>query len=257
MIGVIFSMYPLFSFIFGFIMGKNLNKWNKKWMLEGGIFFLGCSTLLFGLSCIIPYMSLFIIFSILGRCSQGMSIATYLTSAYAYIPEYWSDEIDQRMGWMEIASTVGIGLGPLIGSIIFELGYIWIYIVPCLLIMVFGNIIFYFVFPSKNFVEAKKRVEIESEMNQTISIRESFCNKEMLYVFFTLVMTTTSCTIILPGFELKVLQMGSTSLISTVIYLIGQLGETLGCVLLLFFKVENRRGVFFFSVFFNIIGLSY
>ena len=62
----------------------------------------------------------------------------------------------------------------------------------------------------------------------------------MLYVFFTL-MTFASCTFIIPGLELKVLQMASSQMIPTVIYVIGQMGYVVGRVILMFFKVENRR----------------
>ena len=130
-------------------MGKNLNKWNKKWMLEGGIFLLGCSTLLFGLSDIFQFMSLFIIFSIIGQSFQGIALSTYETSAYAYIPEYWPEEIDRKVGWMDLSLTLGVVTGPLIGSIIFQLGYIWIYIIPSRLIIILGNTICSFAFPAK------------------------------------------------------------------------------------------------------------
>ena len=126
-----------------------------------------------------------------------MSIAAFLTAACAYIPEYWPDEIDRRIGWIYISATVGIVAGPLIGSMLFQLGYIWIYIIPSLLIIFIGNIICSFVFPSKNLAVAAK---------------------------------------------------------ATVIYVIGQMGYVVGCVILLFFKVENRRGMFYISVFLNILG---
>ena len=51
--------------------------------------------------------------------------------------------------------------GPLIGSMLFQLGYIWIYIIPSLLIMFIGNVICSFVRPSKNLAVAEKAIESE------------------------------------------------------------------------------------------------
>jgi len=254
-VGFIFSMYPLFAFIFSFIVGKMLKKWNKKWIVRFSQLLLGCATLLFGFSYMFPYMSMFVTFSIIGRSLQGISIGAYQTAAYAFIPEYWPDEIDQRICCMEISVAFGIGMGPIISSIIYSLGYVWIYIIPSIVIIVLGSIISVAVLPAKGPLSSMELIILEERTEDVLSVKESVCNKEMLYIFFSVVMNFTSFTLIMPGFELKVLEMDESPEIGSVIFAFVQVGYGLGCGILLIFTLQNRRGVFFIGIFFNFVGL--
>ena len=253
-VGMIFSMYPLFAFIFSFIVGKMLKKWNKKWIVRLSQLLLGCATLLFGFSYMFPYMSMFVVFAIIGRSLQGLSIGAYQTAAYAYIPEFWPDEIDQRICCMEISVAFGIGMGPIISSMIYSMGYVWIYIIPSIIIIVLGSIISVVVLPAKGPLTSMQLIELEKDV-EVISVKQSLCNKDMLYTFFSVVMNFTSFTLIMPGFELKILEMDETPEIGSVIFAFVQVGYGLGCGILLIFTLANRRGVFFLGILFNIFGL--
>ena len=68
-------------------------------------------------------------------------------------------------------------------------------------------------------------------------------------------MNFTSFTLIMPGFELKILEMDETPEIGSVIFAFVQVGYGLGCGIRLIFTLQNRRGVFFLGILFNIFGL--
>ena len=120
-IGIIFAMYPLFSFILSFAVVKLLNKWDRRTVIKCSEITLGLSTLLFGFSVYFSNQPLFILTALIGRGIQGMSIGAYITSSYAYVPEYWPDEIDQRITILEMFLSCGIGCGPLLGSFLYEI----------------------------------------------------------------------------------------------------------------------------------------
>ena len=249
-------MYPLFAFFFSFVVGKMLKVWNKKWILKSSQILLGTATLLFGFSYLFSYMSLFVAFSMVGRALQGMSIGGYQTAAYAYIPEYWPDEVDQRVCIMEISVAFGIGMGPIISSGIYEtLGYIWIYIIPAIVIVFTGTIVTTCVLPANSLQSSNALLELEHRREETLSVCRSLFNKEMMYTFLSVVVTFTSFTLIMPMFELKILQMNEGPEIASIIFAFAQIGYGLGCGILLIRIVKNKKGLFFIGIFFNMIGL--
>ena len=147
-VGIIFSMYPLGGFIFGFIVGKMLNTWRRERMILYSQLLMGISIVIFGLANLISGSFFFIIITLITRAMQGISIGTYQTVAYSYIPDYWADEIDIRISILEIFVGLGIGSGPLIGTLFYEtIGYLAIYLFPGIFIMVFGSILAYLFLP--------------------------------------------------------------------------------------------------------------
>ena len=129
-IGLIFAMYPLCSFISSFIIFKMLNRFDRQQVIKCSQIVLGLSTLMFGFSTYFSHNSVFIFFAVIGRGFQGMAIGSYTIASYAYVPDYWPEDIDQRIIILEIFLSFGIGVGPVLGSLIFEIwGYISIYIV--------------------------------------------------------------------------------------------------------------------------------
>lgn len=255
MIGIIFGMYPLFSLIFSLVFVKMLKAWDKKWIVLMSQIFLGGGTILFGFSSFIPSLFLFIFVAMLGRAMQGLSNGIFLTAVYAYVPEYWPDETDQRLGGLEIADIFGVGMGPIVGTMLISLGYIWIYVIPSIIIIVLGGIISFFALPTKEIVSSNKYQDLNGKEEERLSILKSFWNKPILYTFFSQVFTFGSFMLIAPGFELKVIEKGKDSKIASVIYFCYPFGYMLGCFLFVIFKTENRRGSISFGIFFSMIGL--
>ena len=256
-IGIIFAMYPLFSFILSFAVVKLLNKWDRRTVIKCSEITLGLSTLLFGFSVYFSNQPLFILTALIGRGIQGMSIGAYITSSYAYVPEYWPDEIDQRITILEMFLSCGIGCGPLLGSFLYEIwGYITIYIVPGVLILVIGLLLSHFVFPIKEKPLIKQVMNNNGdEKQEVLHVGESFRIKEILYSMFVVVNILTTYTWIMPEFENKVIDLHHTPQIASLIFSMQSLGYVSGSITQLIVRCQNRQGLFFLSLVCNLFCL--
>ena len=87
---------------------------------------------------------------LVSRLFQGISIGIYQTVAYTYIPQYWPDQIELRIGILEFSISLGIGLGPLLGSAIYYFGNIvLIYVIPSFLLIGFGYLLVKTIIPEE------------------------------------------------------------------------------------------------------------
>ena len=248
-IGMIFAMYPLFSFISSFVIFKMLNRFDRQQVIKCSQITLGLSTLMFGFSTYFSNNSVFIFFAVIGRGFQGIAIGSYTIASYAYVPDYWPQDIDQRIIILEIFLAFGIGVGPVLGSLIYEIwGYISIYIVPGVFIMVIGFLLAHFCFPiaKKGSNEAKKQV---------LNFGESLKIKEIIYIFFAAVIDITSFTLIMPEFENKIIDLEGSPQTASLIFSMQAIGYVIACILQLIVKFENRLGLFFLSLLFNLLSL--
>ena len=248
-IGLIFSMYPLCSFISSFIIFKVLSRFDRKQIIKYSQIALGLSTMIFGFSTYFTNNFAFIAFAVIGRGFQGMAIGSYTISSYAYVPDYWPEDIDQRIIILEIFLSFGVGVGPLLGSLIYEIwGYISIYVVPGIFIMVIGFCLAHFCFPiaKKDSKETKKQV---------LNIGESLKIKEIVYTFFAAVINLTSYTLIMPEFENKIIDLNGSPQTASILFSIQAIGYVIACIIQLIVKFENRLGLFFLSLFFNLLSL--
>lgn len=84
------------------------------------------------------------------RLFQGISIGIYQTAAYTYIPQYWPDQIELSIGILEFSISLGIGLGPLMGSALYHFGNIvLIYVVPSFLLIGLGYLLVKTIIPEE------------------------------------------------------------------------------------------------------------
>lgn len=257
-IGIIFSMYPLFSFVCGFIFGKMLNIWGKDKIIQSSQIILSMATLFFGLSSLFSSNILFVLVAMLARACQGIGIGGYQTVAYSYIPDIWPKEIDERVVIMEISLSFGIGIGPLLGSFLYEfLGYLYVFIVPSVMILFFGLILSVWVLPHKppqqNDSENKK--EIDYKRQKTMGILKTFSIKDVAYLFLTLTMVLASFTFVMPEFENKVISLQETPQMASIIFAMQPGAYLIVCIWIFFRPIRNRKGIFFIALFINIIGI--
>lgn len=97
---------------------------------------------------------------LISRFFQGISIGLYQTVVYSYIPQYWPDQIELRIGILEFSISLGIGLGPLLGSAIYYFGYIvLIYAVPSLLLIGFGYLLVKMIIPEEEIKTHDETIE--------------------------------------------------------------------------------------------------
>lgn len=258
-IGLIFSTYPLFSFIFGFVVGKKMKIWGRTTIIKYSQISLGISTIIFGLSYLIPEHFSFMAVAFIARGFQGLSMGAYQTCAYSYVPEYWPEEIDKRIIIIEIFLGFGIGVGPLIGSIFYSTwGYISIFIIPSVIICVVGYIVARFVLPDTKkeiLLSESENEEIKERSKESLSFWKVFAKKNIIYIFFGMAFPFTVTTLIMPEFENKVLSLHETPEIASVIYFFQEFGYILFCIYLFFKGVKNRKASYFFSLMLTLSSL--
>ncbi len=250
LVGIIFAMYPLGAFICSFIVGKMLNLWERKRVIIISEFLMGLSVLTFGLSSLLPINFFFILIALIARTTQGISVGAYGTAAYAFIPDYWPEEIDIRIAILEMTVGLGIGFGPLIGALLYEIwGYMVMFAGPGIMIACFGPIIAYYIIP------ANRKQKEEKEEEETLSIIKCFSEKEMCYNFLVLVINFAAFTLIMPELENKVIELGGSPVNASIIFVCSQLGYIMCIPFLIFYKFENRKCLFFIALVLSIISL--
>ena len=248
--GFIFAMYPLGAFFCGFIVGKMLTKWERKRVIISSQILMGISILIFGLSDLSQNNIVFIIVALVTRATQGIALGSCQTAAYAFIPEYWPDEIDFRIGLLEVTVGFGIGTGPLIGALIYSMwGYLSIYIAPGILITFFGSILAYMTLPMN------KKQEEHEKTEETLSLSKTFSSRDMWYTFFVLVINYGGFTLIMPDLENKVIKIGGSPEMASILFACNQVGYILAIAFLMIYKIKNRKGIFFVSLIFSLLSL--
>jgi MFS family permease len=65
---------------------------------------------------------LFVLFSFIWKFLCGVGAGINSTSSFAIIATHYKDTREKAIGWMETSSGIGLLLGPIIGSILYEIG---------------------------------------------------------------------------------------------------------------------------------------
>ena len=120
-IGLILSSYAYGVVLTSILAGEYMHFWNKKKVLV-----LSHLLLIFGLIIFssLVYVKSSFVFQLLGvtaRLIQGVSGALIYCILFSLIPKFYPDTLQQKLALMEVASGSGIGIGPVIGSIIYNL----------------------------------------------------------------------------------------------------------------------------------------
>lgn len=171
--GIIFAMFPFGSLISSMVVGKTLHMFKKKYCLIISQILVAFSFMFLGLGYYVEDQSKFILLGIFSRTMQGLSIGSFVTSLYSLVPDYWPNEIQKRIGILEMSVGIGIGIGPLIGAGLYYMDfYILIYVIPSSVIFFCGAIISPYILPSKNSREIKK--------TQHLSLRKTYFNKGVM-----------------------------------------------------------------------------
>jgi len=83
---------------------------------------MGTSFVVFGLISELNHKQLFITLSLLNRFLQGLSSSLIQTSLYSICTNFFPDNKDAMVGYIEAVTGVGLILGPILGSGLFALG---------------------------------------------------------------------------------------------------------------------------------------
>ena len=87
-----------------------------------GMFMMGSSFLLFGFISDIENKRTFIGLSLLNRFLQGLSSSMIQTTMYSISTNFYPDNKESMVGYIEAVTGVGLIMGPLIGSFLFAIG---------------------------------------------------------------------------------------------------------------------------------------
>lgn len=117
MIGVIFSIDPIFGLPTSIIAGKYMNKFGRKKILTIGLFLTGLGTLLIGMLDFGGKQETIII-SFCSRIMAGIGAGMSMTSSSAILVLEYPTEIDRVISWFEASSGLGLLLGPIVGSLL-------------------------------------------------------------------------------------------------------------------------------------------
>lgn len=141
--GYIFAMYSISWMISSLIVGKILIIFGRKSVLVTGILWMGISMAAFASVAYLTDKTMIIVFTMVWRCIQGISSSMIQTTSYAVISILYTNNQEKYLGIIEASSALGCLVGPVVGSLFYELigfagtfyiiGGIFIIIFPILL----------------------------------------------------------------------------------------------------------------------------
>ena len=117
MIGLIFSMDPIFGLPTSIIAGKYMSQVGRKNILTVGLFLTGFGTLLIGLVDFGGKHETMIV-SFCSRIIAGIGAGMSMTASSAILVLEYPEEIDRVVGWFEASSGLGLLLGPIVSSLL-------------------------------------------------------------------------------------------------------------------------------------------
>ena len=121
-IGYIFSIYSV-AVIFGSpLVGSMIVVLGRRNIIVFGMFCMGTSFIVFGLISETQNKTLFITLSLVNRFLQGLSSSMIQTTMYSISTNFYPDNKESMVGFIEAVTGVGLIMGPLIGSFLYAIG---------------------------------------------------------------------------------------------------------------------------------------
>lgn len=115
-------MYPLGNILASLILGENLHKFSRKSGLFVLNIFLVVSFILFTWADDFKEKTSFIVMGFVARLIQGIGVGGICVICYSYISILFSDYFNQVIAYFELAISLGISIGPVIGDGLFMVG---------------------------------------------------------------------------------------------------------------------------------------
>ena len=119
-IGMIFAIYSVAVIIFSPFVGKSIQYVGQTNLIACGIAVMGITFILFGLIDDMSDPIKIYIYGIILRFLQGTSSSFVQVTCYSIATNEYPDIKDKLVGWLEALTGLGLILGPIIGSLLYE-----------------------------------------------------------------------------------------------------------------------------------------
>lgn len=115
-------MYPIGTLVSTPLIARMTSCCGRPNLMTAGVFFMGLTFIIFGLSFHIKNKMTFIYIHMVNRLLQGTSSALIWTAVYSIVTTYYSDRQEIIIGYVEAGMGFGNSLGPALGSGLYALG---------------------------------------------------------------------------------------------------------------------------------------
>ena len=119
-VGMIFAEYSVAVIIFSPMVGMVIQRFGTVNLISGGILFMGCAFICFGLVVQSTSVEKIISLSLLIRFVQGASSAFVQTTCYSIAANDYPESKEAIVGWLEAVTGIGCIMGPVVGSILYS-----------------------------------------------------------------------------------------------------------------------------------------
>jgi MFS family permease len=104
------------------MVGQMTSVVGRRNLVVLGMFCMGSSFIGFGLISDTQNKTTFIMLSLLNRFLQGLSSTMIQTTMYSISTNFYPENKESMVGYIEAVTGVGLIMGPLIGSFLFAIG---------------------------------------------------------------------------------------------------------------------------------------
>ena len=115
-------MYSVAVIICSPFVGNMVNRFGRRNLVSFGMFLMGFSFILFGLISNINQKETFITLALFTRFLQGFSSSLIQTTLYSISTNFFPNNKDAMMGYIEAVTGIVLIMGPLFGSALYSIG---------------------------------------------------------------------------------------------------------------------------------------
>ncbi len=195
LVGIIFSSFAISNFLLTILTPILSKICGRKNLLILAILIESSCTIWFGLISFIHKRLLFIILSFIIRFFQGAGGAIVQTLIYALTAAISDEkEIEINLGYIEVGTSIGIAIGPLIASVgYYMFGFNFPFFISGFMEMLLISLV--------NYLDIHKYdEEDENEENEKIEILPIIKNRNIILTFFAVALDSISISFIYPVF---------------------------------------------------------
>jgi MFS family permease len=137
-IGILIAIYPIFGIITAAALTKLILKFGRKELMFVGGLVEVVGVALFGFTEFFDG-TMFVVISVVARIAMGVGGSILLTTSMACITAFYpNDNLEAKIGVMEVLGAIGILIGPVIGSGFYAFsGYLGTFLLYAVILLLF------------------------------------------------------------------------------------------------------------------------